>query len=357
MSRRILQVTSYPPPRAGWGLRVQFLKRALERDGHVCTVLNIGKSRFTPSPEYETVMSGGDFVRKVWRFSRQGFVLHGHVNGKSPKGFVLTLLAQIINLVCGRRSVLTFHAGDDQTYFPRANALALVPMFWLMFALPRLIICNSESVKRRIQEYGVPASKIHPIPAFSRQYLEFDVVPLPGDLEACYTRVPHVLFCYINLQPSYHPLVLLDAFERVAARRSDVALVLCGLMGHDEAELASATRERLRSSPFLDRIAVVEDLDHDEFLTALSRATAYIRTPPADGVASSVLESLALGTPVIASENGRRPPSVLTYPPEDAESLARAIEHVVVHRKAIVDDLVKPEIRDTLAEEMRILTQ
>ena len=51
----LLEVTSYPPPRAGWGLRVEFLKKQLEAEGHQCVVLNIGTSRAIPSPEYETV--------------------------------------------------------------------------------------------------------------------------------------------------------------------------------------------------------------------------------------------------------------------------------------------------------------
>jgi hypothetical protein len=74
-------------------VRVQFLKRHLEQYGHECVVLNIGSSRAIRSPEYETVLGGWDYVRKVWRFSRQGFVAHVHVNGASPKGFVLAILA------------------------------------------------------------------------------------------------------------------------------------------------------------------------------------------------------------------------------------------------------------------------
>src|SRR5687768_3689563 len=98
---RILQVTSYPPPRAGWGIRVEFLKKRLELEGHQCVVLNIGTSRRIPSPEYETVMSGFDFVRKVWRYSRRGYVVHAHANGDSPTGLMLALLAELINVVTG----------------------------------------------------------------------------------------------------------------------------------------------------------------------------------------------------------------------------------------------------------------
>ena len=64
---RILEITSYPPPRAGWGVRVEFLKQHLEAAGHECVVLNIGKSRNIPSTEYETVGGAPEYLRNLWR--------------------------------------------------------------------------------------------------------------------------------------------------------------------------------------------------------------------------------------------------------------------------------------------------
>ena len=75
-----------------------------------------------------------------------------------------------------------------------------------------------------------------------------------------------------------------------------------------------------------NRICLLDDLDHDAFLTMLKRSTVYLRTPITDGVASSVLESLALGVPVVGCENGTRPPGVITYPAEDAEAMAAAVD-------------------------------
>ena len=138
---RILEVTSYPPPRAGWGIRVEFLKKRLEREGHLCVVLNIGTSRLIPSDEYETVTSGSDFLKKVWRYSRQGFVVHAHANGDALKGLLLALVAELINLAWGRRCFLTFHAARFQRYFPR-RTLGLVPSL-APFVIPRRIICNT----------------------------------------------------------------------------------------------------------------------------------------------------------------------------------------------------------------------
>lgn len=354
-SRGILQITSYPPPRAGWGVRVQFLKRYLEQRGHRCVVLNIGSSRAIPSDEYETVLGGLDYVRKVWRFSRQGLVAHVHVNGASPKGFVLAILAQLINLVSGRRSFLTFHAGIDQVYFPRPKYPLLWPVFWILFMLPRTIICNSEEVKAKIVEYGISPGKVVPIPAFSTQYLDSGGATLPEDMEAFYRRFEHVVFSYTKMRPMFYPEVLVEGFARCAATRRDAGLVLCGIAGHMEPGIWERVQERIKTLGISDRVFIIEDLAHDAFLQALGRAAIYLRTHVSDGVCSSVLEALALGVPVVATENHTRPAGVITYPAEDPDTLGRTLEDVLARREQIVATMQRPVVRDTLADEARLL--
>lgn len=355
---RILEVTSYPPPRAGWGIRVEYLKKRLETEGHTCTVLNIGTSRNIPSPEYETVLGGGDFVRKVWRFSRQGFLVHSHANGDAIKGTVLALLASIINLLHGRRCVLTFHAGAIQRYFPVHRSWVWAPLYWLLFTIPREIICNSEAVKACIQQYGIGASKIVPIPAFSAQYLEFTPATLPPALDSFFARYPHTVFAYIRLRVLFYPLTLVDGIARFCQARPDVGVVLCGAYGgHYEPELREAFDKRLAEHGLADRVCILEDLDHDAFLTALQRSVLYLRTPITDGVASSVLESIALGVPVVACDNGTRPKGVVLYPAEDAAGMAAAVLHTIEHRPEVMAAQAGVEVRDTLADEVALLTR
>lgn len=353
---RILEITSYPPPRAGWGIRVEFLKKGLEAEGHRCVVLNIGTSRAIPSTEYETVLSGSDFVQKVWRYARQGYVVHAHANGDAPKGLLLALLGEIIGLVSGRRCYLTFHAGVIQRYFPREKAWWLAPVFWLVFTIPRRIICNSEAVKAKIRGYGIPARKIVPIAAFSKQYLEYVPSPLPAPLTAFFDRYPHVVFTYVRMRPLFFPLTLIDGMARVVSRRPDAGLVLCGISGHMDEGVWESVQARIRHHGLDDHICSLEDLDHDAFLTTLRRSTLYLRTHIADGVASSVLESLVLGVPVVACENGTRPRGVLTYPAEDYEQMAQRVEYVIENRAKIVEALDTIDVPDTLAEEIALLT-
>ena len=57
----------------------------------------------------------------------------------------------------------------------------------------------------------------------------------------------------------------------------------------------------------------------------------YLRTPACDGVAASVLESLALGVPVVASENGRRPAGVVTYSDISSADMVGKLQFVREH--------------------------
>jgi glycosyltransferase involved in cell wall biosynthesis len=353
--KQILQITSYPPPRAGWGVRVEFLKRQLEREGHRCVVLNVGRSRTTPSAEYETVLGGLDYLRKVWRYSRAGYVAHVHVNGESPKGFILTLAAELLNLLAGHRCVLTFHAGIAQKYFPRATSPRLAPMYWLMFRIPRAIVCNSEAVKSRIQEYGVAAAKIAVIPAFTRQYLEYEPVSLAPEVEQFYQRFPQVILTYIRIRDGFYLDTLIEGFARLAQRRRDVGLAFCGVSGDVDEALWRDVQARVARLGIAGRICVIPDLGHDEFRVALTRSALYLRTPTSDGVASSVLESLAFRVPVVAAENHNRPPGVVTYRADDAEDMATVLERVIASRAEVIAAIPATEIADTLTSEVRLL--
>jgi glycosyltransferase involved in cell wall biosynthesis len=352
---KILQISSYPPPRAGWAVRVEFLKRQLEAEGHECVVLNIGTSRMIPSDEYETVLSGGDYVKKVWRFCARGFLPHVHVNGSTKKGLTLSLIAQIISLAFGRRVALTFHAGVVQEFFPREKAPLMVPAYWLLFKLSRLIVCNNEAMKRLIADYGVRPSKIFPIPAFSVQYMQELGTELPSEITDFVARYQHVLFSYIRFRPTFFVPELITAFGLVARQRPDVGLLLCGDTGHSEDNLPQRIADQITAAGLSHRVLLVGDLTHDQFLAALSRCAFYVRTPVSDGVASSVLESLSLGVPVVASENGSRPAGTITYPATDAAALAQTLLDVLDRRAAIVAALPRPPLRDTLGEEIQLL--
>ena len=349
---RILEITSYPPPRAGWGVRVEHVKRRLEEMGHTCTVLNIGKSRLIPSREYVGVGGLFDYCWKVFRYSVRGYLVHMHVNGDSEKGFVLALLAEIIGLCCGRRCVLTFHAGAEQKYFPQHRAPLLTPMYKLLFAIPAAIICNSESVRAAIAGYGVPRRKIVPIPAFSRQYLQYEPTCLPEPIRAFAAAHRPLLTSYVFFRPEFFIESLIEAIGLLVGRHPQIGLVI---MGSDAG--SEAIRERMAERGLTGSVLLCGDLAHDDFLTLLTTGDIYVRTPKKDGVASSVLEALSLRVPVVASENGTRPAGVVTFEPDNAQDLADTVTRVLHTLDDVRAAIVPPVVADTVADEAELLVR
>ena len=347
---RILEITSYPPPRAGWGVRVSFVRAHLEGLGHECRVLNIGKSRRIKSPDYLHVRSSLHYFQQVLAHVWNGYTVHTHLNGDSPKGLTLVLIAEALCALFGRPCVLTFHAGPIQLFFPKEKSRAWAPWFTLAFALPRVIVCNSEAVKARILEYGVPPEKVVPIPAFSRQYLDYRTVPLPDHLESFLASHRPVIASYFFLRPEFFVESLMDALGRIAAKLPEAGFVLLG--GETRSEEMTSM---IAAAGLADRVHAAGDLDHDAFLSLVARCHISIRTPAKDGVSSSVLEALSLGIPVIASENGTRPESVITFPRGDGAALAEAVERVWSDYDAYRSRVVRPPIRDTVVDEARLL--
>ncbi|PYT56242.1 MAG: hypothetical protein DMG43_00610 [Acidobacteria bacterium] len=174
-------------------------------------------------------------------------------------------------------------------------------------------------VKRAIERYGLDPDRVVAIPGFSRQHVDFQPVPLASDVEAFLHKRHPVFFCYVSFRPEYRLPVLRDAMLRFRRRYPNAGFIW---LGFPSKELPAA-RDFVGCWPGREResLLLLGNLAHDEFLTLLTRCFAYVRTPACDGVSSSILESLALGVPVVASENGSRPTSVITYRGKDAEDL------------------------------------
>jgi glycosyltransferase involved in cell wall biosynthesis len=99
-----------------------------------------------------------------------------------------------------------------------------------------------------------------------------------------------------------------------------------------------------------EALLLLGNLHHDQFLTLLSRSFICLRTPACDGVAASVLESLALGIPVVASENGRRPAGVVTYQDTNAADMVAKLNYVTEHYLEVKTGLRRETGDDNIAK-------
>jgi glycosyltransferase involved in cell wall biosynthesis len=346
---RVLQIGNYPPPVCGWSLHTQLVHETLKERGADSRVMDIGPGRHITGRDCIPVHGALDYAAKLLLYRLRGFTFHVHVNGDSQKGYLLALAAVALGRLTGKPPVLTFHAGPQQIYFPKPHGL-WYRAFQLLFRLSGRIICNHQPVKRLIANYGVPEQKIEPIPAFSVQYSEEVPAPLPAAVDEFLSAHSPRLFCYAMFRPEFTLECLFEAFAVFRREFPNTGLLMTG--GED---VPPELKSHLQRLGIADAVLFAGNLPHAEFLTAVQRSDVFVRTHLRDGVCSSVLEALHLGTPVVAAEDGHRPPSVFKYAPGDADDLLRVLAGVLRDLRAARAQVRPPEMRDNLNNEINLL--
>jgi glycosyltransferase involved in cell wall biosynthesis len=283
----------------GWAIQTYLVAAELRRGGQICEVLKINENRRVKSSAYIDVQGGWDYFAKLVRFTLRGYRVNVHVNGSSRKGYLLALIATVVCRFAFRPALLTFHGGLPQDYFPRHDSLFLYLAFRLLFQSAGKIACDSMEIQQEITKYGIKPEKVSSIATFSPQYLTFTRVPLGEHVDTFLSSHQPVIFSYVSFRPEYRLEVLRDGMKLLRQKYPEAGFIW---LGFPDGELPAAnayvdswTEEERRS------LLLLGNLKHDEFLTLLTRCSTYLRSPACDGVAASVLESLALNIPVVAS--------------------------------------------------------
>lgn len=348
---RVLQIGNYPPPVCGWSIHTQLVDQELAARGADSRVMDIGPGRRVAGRGCIPVHGALDYAAKLIAYRLRGFTFQMHVNGDSWKGYTLALAAVLLGRLTGKPAVLTFHAGPSQLYFPRARGF-WYRAFRLLFRSCGEIICNHEPVKKLIEAYGVPPEKVHAIPAYSTQYSEELPVPLPAAAEQFLAAHGPRLFSYSLFRPEFTMEVLFESFARIREKYPRAGLLLAG-----PKEVPSEAVEQMQRLGIADAVLIPGNLPHSEFLTAMQRSDVVVRTHLRDGVCTSVLEALQLGVPVVAAEDGLRPPSVITYSPPETAQLVAALQRVLADLPAARAQVRAPGVDNHLEREVALLLE
>jgi len=139
----------------------------------------------------------------------------------------------------------------------------------------------------------------------------------------------YVLF-FGTLEPRKNLGGLLDAYERLAARRRDLpSLVIAG----QATDAARVWLDRLAGEPLRSLVRHIGYVDPSRRRALYEGARVLVQPSFEEGFGIPVLEAMALGVPVIAANRGALPEVVgdagLIIDPENADELAAAIERVV----------------------------
>ena len=139
-------------------------------------------------------------------------------------------------------------------------------------------------------------------------------------------EAPVVLSTRSFTQPYYNIDLVVDTAGRVRERFPDVHYIIAGNEGED-----TAFRERARGAGLTDRVHWVGRIPHAELPAYLTASTVYLTVPSVDATAVSLLEAMAAGTAVVATDLPsavewiRQEETGLTVRPRDGEGLAAAI--------------------------------
>jgi glycosyltransferase involved in cell wall biosynthesis len=232
------------------------------------------------------------------------------------------MLALACSLMPRRKTVLTFHSGG----YPLSEAgRSANPLTFRGFVLRRFdkVIGVNQELKNLFRRFGVAEERI-------RLILPHSISPdsiekaLPERLSRFFRAHNPTLLTVGLLEPEYDLPLQIKVLAKVRERFPDAGLTIIG-SGSLEAEL----RELIQSKPYADHILLCGDVPHPGALRAIAESDLFLRTTLYDGDSVSVRESLFIGTPVIATDNGMRPEGTHLIPCSDPDALRQAIESLL----------------------------
>lgn len=198
----------------------------------------------------------------------------------------------------------------------------------IAFRLAHRVVANSERVAELVRDVdGVPRAKVSVIPNFLDEWALRESGPEDRGRLRRLLGIPleaRVVGCVANLRPVKAHRVLFDAMPEVMARWPDVVLALVG-----DGECRPALQRQARELGIEDRVVFAGSRSdpvnwHPAF--DVSVLTSYH-----EGFPNTVVEAMAAGNPVVATDVGGTPDAVrhggngLLVPAGAAEPIAAAL--------------------------------
>lgn len=262
--------------------------------GHM---LEIPHRRFTPSAFAA--------LRRLVN-QQQINLIHSHGRGAGVYG---RLLAQ----VCGVPAVHTFHG-----FHPGSLPLRIAEERLLARWSTRLVaVSESEAARLRLHNIARREEQLVVIP---------NAVEVPAILRQNPNEVSQIVGI-MRLAAEKHPAFFIEVTKSLPARYADIGVTVAG---------GGPLRDELLRQSAAAHGAVAFPGELDEPRDLLAKASGiYLASSRAEGLSLAMLDAMALGVPVVASEvDGhtdliRQDETGLLYPFGDAASAARQIERLI----------------------------
>jgi glycosyltransferase involved in cell wall biosynthesis len=159
-------------------------------------------------------------------------------------------------------------------------------------------LCNSLDLRDRLtREYGIPEHQITALP----NGVDTDYFCPPGAAGPfCHPRPSPVVLAVARLVPDKDHDTLIRAFELVAARFPEVRLQMVG-----DGPRREALQRMIDRSPFADRISLSPG--RMDLRPLLEESDIFVLSSHREGLPNVVLEAMASGLPVVATNVGGLP--------------------------------------------------
>jgi glycogen(starch) synthase len=254
-------------------------------------------------------------------------LVHAH-QGEDIAVLVLGMLASALHRC---PLIVTLHCSVRHTLGGRGPRTRLLR--FVGGAVERLAVRRAAAVfvlvprtRRALEEDGVPADRIHVVPS------GFDPALFAAPTDDPFPAVPHPRVGYVGrLAEQKAPHLLVEAFGTVDREAS---LVVVG-----DGPLRPVVETAIAGSPARDRITLSGFVPHDR-VPAVLRALDLLVLPSAyEEMGSVLVEAMACGVPVVASDVGGIPDIVvqgqtgLLVPAGDVAALATAIDELLADRE------------------------
>lgn len=325
---RVLLLGPYPPPHGGVQTNLVGIRSFLLRHETACAVINITRHRKAEADDVYYPEGPAQLLQLLSRLRYD--VLHLHIGG------MLTNRLLVLGLVCakwpGKRSVLTFHSGG----FPSSHegqALHSASFAAMVLRAFDGVIGVNQQIVTFLNRLGVPQSRTRLISPYVSVANQPENGSLPEHLASFFATHDPVLISVGLLEPEYDLPLQITALPKIRERFPNTGLLLIG-----SGSLEESLRSRIQSSPCLEHILLAGDMPHSATMEAVRQSRLMLRTTLYDGDALSVREALELGTPVIATDNGMRPPGVRLIPVSDLQGLLSGVS------QAMLQTMKRPEI-------------
>lgn len=226
--------------------------------------------------------------------------------------------AALLGLILGKPVVVTAF-GTDVNVLPDYT----LPRAMIRWAARRAsaVTTVSQALKDKLVSLGVPQTKVHVI----RHGVDFRLFAPPADRAALRGRLGMsrpVLLCVGHLIELKGQHVAIEAM-------SDLPDMELWVIGHGEMD--SRLRALAAELGLADRVKFLGHVDQSDLPAYYGAADALILASSREGIPNVILESMACGTPVVATRVGgvpevlTAPEAGLLIPKRSAEALARTV--------------------------------